>query len=257
MKLLFIDLETTGLPTSFHINPSETKHWPHIVQIAWIITDYNSEQVLKEREYIIKPTDWEIPKESTRIHKITQKQAEETGVDINIVLSELIEDISDVFVIIAHNIDFDINVLKAEFYRKSLDVNLLNTPRHFCTMINFTDFCEIKKPNSYDYKWPTLEQLHEKVLGTSMAKKHNALADVYAVKFCFYELKKRRYVEFLTDEQVKERKKLRKEQEEYLEKNKLQQGNTGCWYVFKIILYVIVGVILFLILFGFVMSILS
>lgn len=248
MQLLFFDVETTGLPTSFHIDPIETNHWPYIVQIAWVITDYKSEKILKEREYIVKPNDWEIPKEATRIHKISQKHAEEVGVDIQDVLKEFLADLRETSVLVAHNIEFDSKVLEAEFYRNDLDVEEIEKPIHFCTMKTFTDYCEIKKPNSYDYKWPTLEQLHQKVMGTPMAKKHSALADVYAAKFCFYELRKRNYFELLTDEEQAEKNRMQQQQQfnnrQFI--NQPQKQSSGCWSILKILLYFLIGLVVFI-----------
>ncbi len=39
-QILFIDTQTTGLPKNWNAPITDTKNWPRLVQIAWIITDY-------------------------------------------------------------------------------------------------------------------------------------------------------------------------------------------------------------------------
>jgi len=210
-KILFIDLETTGLPTSHHIDPIETHHWPYIVEISWLLTDYDSDKVLKDYHEIIKPEGYEIPEDSTKIHQITQQKAIEYGLEIKIVLDELIGDLKNSTILVAHNLDFDANVLRAAFYRLGYDIDVIDRLQEFCTMQNFTDYCAIPHKDGYGYKWPTLDQLHQKVLGSPMIKKHSALADVYATKLCFYKLKSEKFFDIFTDEElevIEENKKL-------------------------------------------------
>jgi len=210
-KILFIDLETTGLPTSHYIDPSETHHWPYIVEIAWLLTDYDSDKVLKEYHEIIKPEGYDIPVESTAIHQITQEKAMQNGLEIKTVLDELIIDLQNSTILVAHNLDFDANVLRAAFHRLGYDINVIDRLQDFCAMQNFTEYCKIVKNGSYEYKWPSLDELHEKVFGDKMIKKHSAMADVYATKLCFYQLKAEKYFDILTDEElesIEENKKL-------------------------------------------------
>ena len=61
--------------------------------------------------------------------------------------------------IIAHNVNFDIKIVGAEFLRKNIP-NLLSKPA-IDTMKKTTDFCKI--PNEYGFKWPKLEELYFKL----------------------------------------------------------------------------------------------
>lgn len=190
MKLLFIDVETTGLPRSFKSNPIETSLWPFIVQIAWTITDYNSSNRLVEKSYIIKPKSFVIPDDAIAIHKITNELANKNGVDIILVLEELRLVLRDIDVLVAHNIEFDIKVLKAEFYRNKINAFNLDYPLQFCTMKVFTDYCAIPHSSGLgNYKWPRLDEFYKKVWKEEMKVKHNAIADVDAIIRCFYKLK--------------------------------------------------------------------
>ena len=51
---LFFDTETTGLPRNWKAPVTDLDNWPRMVQIAWILTDGEGEQ-LDIADYIIKP----------------------------------------------------------------------------------------------------------------------------------------------------------------------------------------------------------
>ncbi len=56
-------------------------------------------------------------------------------------------------------------------------------------MESSTDFCAIDGP--YGYKWPKLQELHNKLFGVGFTEAHNAAADIAATAACFWEMKKR------------------------------------------------------------------
>jgi DNA polymerase III epsilon subunit-like protein len=110
-EVMVIDTETIGLPPHKSI-PMTSAEWERcrVVQIAWKLL---SSGVM--RNYIIRPDDFQV--QLTSIHGITQKQAEEEGVPMKEVLSQLVEDLKTVAVVVAHNIDFDHQVVAYELYR--------------------------------------------------------------------------------------------------------------------------------------------
>lgn len=218
-KLIFIDTETTGLPVSWHIPPSRYEHWPNIVEVAWIITDYYGNEIENQR-YIIKPEGWVIPTAASRLHKITTKKAEKEGENILVVLDLLEKKIKESNVIIAHNIEFDLQVIEAEYHRYKLNPAFILKKDVFCTMKQFTDYCAIVNRKSYNYKYPKLSELHEKVMGTTLINAHTALSDVYATMFCFFKLKEQKVFELESPKEKKlrlEKENLAKEQIKFRE----------------------------------------
>lgn len=182
---LFFDVETTGIPKSWKAPVTDTFNWPHVVQLAWQL--YDKERVLQEvQDFIIKPEDWEIPYESERIHKISTEQAREERKPITNVLEAFKTVIEKAEYIIAHNVDFDSKVLGAEFIRKGISHNLFNSEL-YCTMRESTWFCKIPGKGG-KYKWPKLEELHQKLFGVKFADAHNALMDTQATANCFFKL---------------------------------------------------------------------
>ena len=112
---LFFDTETTGIPRNYQAPVSDSRNWPRVVQIAWLITDAEGcEQ--KSAEYIIKPQGFVIPREASRIHGITNEVANRQGVELGPVLEEISADLAQALVLIAHNMDFDEKIVGAEFF---------------------------------------------------------------------------------------------------------------------------------------------
>ena len=56
--ICFFDCETTGVPAKGLKWDADFNQFPHVVQLAWAFGD-------KERSFIIKPDNYEIPPETT------------------------------------------------------------------------------------------------------------------------------------------------------------------------------------------------
>jgi DNA polymerase III epsilon subunit-like protein len=185
MYLIF-DTETTGLPKSWNSPASVVANWPRLVQIAWETYDERGKQTAAY-SHIIKPDGFLIPIDATRIHGITNAKAKNVGRDLRGVLEEFRWAIGEVSVVVSHNIQFDENVVLAEYNRLGLP-NVFHGKTHICTMKQATDFCRL--PGQYGYKWPTLLELHA------------AGADVGVCSKCFFELKKRGIIKIATRRNV-------------------------------------------------------
>lgn len=189
--LLFFDVETNGLPKSLFATFDDIDNWPRIVQIAWMIFDEDGKKI-KNKCFIIFPRDFTISDSSAAIHGITLERAEKEGILLNKVLDRFNVDLKKITKIIAHNIDFDLPTLNAEFMRNKIETDLLKKHR-FCTMKSseIVSFCQIPSTSGLGYKWPSLSELHKIVFNAPFNEAHNALADVEACAKCYFELKKR------------------------------------------------------------------
>ena len=183
---LFFDTETTGLPKYYKAPVSDSRNWPRLVQLAWLITDDQGTEY-KRVEYIIKPQGFAIPREAARIHGITTDRAQREGADLGAVLEEISADLAQALVLIAHNMDFDEKIVGAEFCRLGR-TNHLEKKQKRCTMKSATDFCQL--PGYYGYKWPSLTELHRKLFREDFADQHTAMADVRACAKCYFELRR-------------------------------------------------------------------
>jgi len=184
---LFFDTETTGIPKNWDAPISDSDNWPRIVQLAWILYD-SDQKLLSSNNMIVFPENFIIPKDASSVHGITTEYARYNGEPLETVLSQFNEDASKAEYLVAHNINYDENVLGAEYYRSELK-NPLPDLQQICTMSSSTDYCAI--PGNYGYKWPKLDELYFKLFGEYFENAHDALADVEATAKCFWELKKR------------------------------------------------------------------
>ncbi|WP_407402687.1 DNA polymerase III subunit alpha [Chryseobacterium sp.] len=185
MYLVF-DTETTGLPKNFNAPLSDSDNWPRMVQIAWQLHDDNG-VLLENQDYIIKPEGYDIPFNAARIHGITTKIAQVEGRDLQEILEEFSKVLERVRVVSGHNVEFDYNIVGAEFFRKNMTDNLQEKPKAD-TMILGTDYCKLGGGRGGRYKSPKLEELYEKLYGYKFDEAHNAAADVNATAQVFFEM---------------------------------------------------------------------
>ena len=184
---LFFDTETTGLPRNWKAPVSNLNNWPRMIQIAWILCDKDGNRIESD-DYIIRPENFVIPKEASRIHGITTERAMDEGVDLEKILKIFNASVERSDYIVAHNIRFDEKILGAELLRKKIQSNFYRKKR-LCTMQSSTNYCQISSP--YGYKWPKLSELHIKLFGIDFLDAHDASADIHATEKCFWEMRKK------------------------------------------------------------------
>lgn len=190
-KYIFFDTECNGLPKYYNIDVCITSNWPRLIQLAWIVTDEVG-NIVKRQNYIIKPDGFVINDKIAVLTSINTTRAQREGVELVNALSEFMADIEEAQLVIGHNIDFDMHIVGCELFRENMNYNKLMTKPSICTMQKSTNFCAIPiNGNHAGYKWPKLEELHQKLFGTTFAGAHDAMSDVEATRKCYFELKKR------------------------------------------------------------------
>jgi len=176
MRIVVFDTETTGLPKSRKPVKSMKDNWPHIVSISWCVLENDS--VVETHSYIVRPIHWTIPDDSIAIHGITNEKAMREGVDLEFVMNKFIATRYDV--LIAHNIDFDENVLMNAIYWDLGRVQFLEFPHpKRCTMNLSRNICKLSF-NGHSYKSPRLSELYKFVFGREpdTSQLHGSLYDV-------------------------------------------------------------------------------
>jgi len=169
MTTLFFDTETTGLPIDRRVPALENEiNWPQLVSLSWSL--WEGGECVKRESHLIRPKGWTIPPSSTLLHGITQELAEANGSSLENALDSIRKDIMRCSKIVAHNMEFDRNVLFHAFAW-----HLRKDPRKFWPPAS-AEFCsqttaknELKLPfpngkssyNSNDpYKMPGLDELY-------------------------------------------------------------------------------------------------
>lgn len=186
-KVLFFDVETTGLPekgAKWDVNPEK---FPKIVQFSWSYMGVM-------HDYIIMPQHYEIPKESTDIHGITTEKAMKEGVLFQTVLDKFLSMALQAELIVAHNIYFDTSVIKANTamlempFLSMLLNDGLSKAKRICTMQKTIKFVNAKHPDGRGGKYPKLTELYEKLFNGEKFNAHNSKDDVYALEKCYNKL---------------------------------------------------------------------
>jgi len=182
---LFFDTETTGLPRNYQASHEDLDNWPRLVQLAWVLAD-DTGKILEQKSFIIKPDGFSIPAASAAIHGIDDARADKEGIPLTEALEAFNKSLGkDKLTLVAHNMNFDINIMGAEFLRAGIMTNFMDLPR-VCTMESSIDFCAFPKR-----KFPRLSELHFKLFGADFPDAHDALVDTLACYRCFFEMKKK------------------------------------------------------------------
>jgi DNA polymerase III subunit epsilon len=188
LKYLFFDTETNGLPKNWKAPMSDLDNWPRVIQFASIVID-DEENVIHEFVALITPNGWTIPKEKFWIeNNYYDEKSIEEGVTMLFALQEFVKNLEMCDMIVAHNFNFDYNVVGAEMLRLGITGKRLEKA---CTMQSSIELCRIPFPKGgRGYKFPKLEELHKYLFGNSFDGAHDALEDVRATARCFFEMKK-------------------------------------------------------------------
>src|SRR5690606_37962995 len=189
MYLIF-DTETTGLPKNYNAPVSDTDNWPRCIQIAWQLHDAMG-NLVEQQEFMVKPDGFTIPYDSEKVHGISTELAAQEGVALTEVLEKFNIALEKSTFVVGQNVGFDINIMGAEFYQKSIASNLMELPVLDTCTETTAQLCQIPGERGGKFKLPTLTELHQFLFGEPFAEAHNASADVEATTRCFLELVRR------------------------------------------------------------------
>jgi len=180
---LIFDTETTGLPVDKRKDALKRRgNWPDLVSICWSLFDRDVK--VSENYFIICPDGWTIPDETAAFHGISQEMAMREGKPLAEVLALLRQDIEKASRLIAHNLEFDKNVLfNAYAWRLQTDPrSFWDEAKEFCSLQTSKNEMKIpgKFPKSNDpYKMPKLDELYQDTFGEpAPANAHNAKRDM-------------------------------------------------------------------------------
>jgi DNA polymerase-3 subunit alpha len=183
---LFLDTETSGLPDTHNLRWGVYPYYKkldkysnaRIVQFSMLITD-NKFKFIDVKDYIIKREGFEITNE--KFHGITNDISDELGVSFDTVAVEIFyENLQKASHIIAHNVAFDIGVIKSELYRRNLQfiIDEIDKKTLLCTMKHMKPILKII--NQYgNYKNPSLNEIYKYNFNNDVENAHNSLYDVY------------------------------------------------------------------------------
>ena len=181
--ILFFDTETTGLMPG------------RIIQLTYIMADENQEKAKNfffSVEYI-EPS-------ATAVNGFTVEKLAKlsNGKTFSCDIDEIADDFNKADLIVAHNANFDLKFMTAEF---NYQERQFHYREEFDTMKYFTPIMKLARSSHYGYKYPKLAELCEffeiypydvtrkvrEMFGEEGIGSHDARYDTVALKLCFEE----------------------------------------------------------------------
>lgn len=189
--IIVFDSETNGKIVG-NAPPEDFKSYPRLSQLAYNIYD-DKKQLVKSVSNFVYPDGWVFPDE-----EFFRKNADinvnlTKGKPIGDVLEEFMYDRSQAQFVVAHNINFDVRIVRSEMIRNNKKMEF--TAKKICTMLKSTNYAKVPNKNGRaGYKWPTLTELYNVLFGCDFKGAHGADFDVEACSACFFELVNRKII---------------------------------------------------------------
>lgn len=195
-KIIFFDTETTGLPV--WEKPSDSIEQPHLTQIAAIVADADTQEVISSIDLTIKPDGWEVPEELEALNGLSTEYCLKNGVDERLAIMMFLELLRGCNRIVAHNSSFDQRILRIALKRYDYTDEVLEAwatkDAHYCTMRESKQI--VGAVNSKGaIKNPNLSEAFKFFTGKELEKAHTALADTNACMEVYWALQNREPVE--------------------------------------------------------------
>lgn len=183
---LIFDTETTGLP--IWKEPSGHEKQPHLVQLAALLVNEETQKTISSMNVIVRPDGWDIPQEVVDVHGISKPYAEAVGVPEAIALDMFMCLYFRANIRVAHNTTFDNRLiriaLKRYFPNMVTDEEWKDRERYFCTLQN-------AKKIMGGSSGHTLAEALKHFTGKELVGAHDAMADTLACKDIYFAMKER------------------------------------------------------------------
>ena len=177
---IIIDTETTGLPVNSII---DIKKQPEIIEFAAIKIDDETLEEIDRLEFKVKPKGI-ISQGASKTHGLYNSDLVNEKP-----FSARYDQLVDFFLgekyLVAHNIEFDMNLLKYELIRLGKECQFPYPPNQICT---------VTKTHSINGYRLNLGKLYNILFGKEMKSAHRAMVDVEYLTECYIELKNRKII---------------------------------------------------------------
>ncbi len=195
---LIYDCSAISKPLDYKAPFSDTFQWPRVIHVSWILLGEDFKPI-EDYDCIINPEGYKLTKAILNRAKIDEEDIKKKGSPVEEVLKQFNETVEKCQYIFSHNLNFNENVLAAEYIRNTVDINMFQKER-FCLMEESTYFCKIPSRRG-GYKWPSLKELHAICFEKVYTPVNNARADVIAAARCFIKLMRKGELEDLFDDE--------------------------------------------------------
>lgn len=202
-RALVFDVETSGLIPK-NKEGVKLEDMPHILQLSFVVFDTDGWKVVKSGDtYINVSQKVVISSKITELTGITRAMCDK-GIPIQTALREFGKEYMTCDIIVAHNINFDRQMIQIEMernneyleptYRSMFDREFekQNNKFNYCTMYGSKNVCKIEITNAKGekyYKCPKLVELYEHLFHMVPGNLHNSIVDTYVCLRCFVKLR--------------------------------------------------------------------
>jgi len=175
--ICFVYTETNGLHTTNEdVSKKNLYCFSRLVVLNYEICYKEGDEIIsvKKVRSIIKPRCMHIFEDSTKIHGITMEQANNEGIEIEQVLELFIKDLTNVSIIVTHNVNFHLKTIMAELVK-------YNRP------FSFNNYIIIDIINFFhNLSFPKLDDLYITINNIKKSKKN--LSKLDKIKLTFLKL---------------------------------------------------------------------
>lgn len=196
MLILVYDTETTGLLRGAdYTNPNA----PFLASIAMLLYDTEKQRVISSFNTAIKPDGWVMPEEAMTVNGLTIEYLNEVGIPLNAAMPVIMHLSYKATLRVAHNVDFDNNIIAAALWRYFLDkekeneahtaINKWLSVNNYCTMKESKELVGALNKRG-QVKYPRLDETYQFIFEKPLEKAHSANADAVAALEIYLALQK-------------------------------------------------------------------
>tara|TARA_Y200000002_G_C22637899_1_gene645564 strand:+ start:164 stop:736 length:573 start_codon:yes stop_codon:yes gene_type:complete len=185
-KYLLFDFETSGI--------GDFKK-QKALQLAWQLCDKKMKSLKKYSYYFNDISEWNKDFHKNITHNFILENGKDPQLILNLFLSHASIVCSNSGKLIAHNVNFDFQILKNECEKNNVTINddtiNINNLKNilYCTMVNTTHMCGIPRNHGGGNKYPKLSELYSFLYKEKPdLELHEASNDVEILRRCCVKL---------------------------------------------------------------------
>ncbi|TPG08285.1 3'-5' exonuclease [Rhodanobacter glycinis] len=187
MNIIVLDTETQGFP--LYKEPSEDPRQPHIVELAALLYDDATGELVEQLHAIVRPDGWIIPDDVAEIHGITTERAMDEGRPEAEVLAEFLALHARCSLRVAHNEDFDQRIVRIAIKRLGEGATQEERDAIADAFKSAPKYCTMKTDaKARGVKWPKLVEAYKHHTGRELEGAHSALFDARACAEVYFAM---------------------------------------------------------------------
>lgn len=192
MLILAFDTETTGLPLPN--KPLDDPCQPHIVSLSALQVDLSGPRVQQSTSKLVAPAgwEWEMDSPAASVHGLSPELCAQWGNPEKDILVEFLHlwfnDPKPALV--AHNLEFDKNIIAiaiARYFKDSGLLHIWQSAPGLCTMLENKKRVDARNAKG-NLKLPNLKETYKFFTGKDLERHHSANADAVAVYEIFLHM---------------------------------------------------------------------